>query len=233
MSSVSPDNAQLTGMVARVRQSHSLFQTTLRGAVTEVLAGLGSGVHNMMTMNRVVDAVVHNYLLSSRAEVMEHLGLLSESALNKSKPKSDVTINESHLAVAEALYRGFAAEIEHSIERAANSDARSAMDFVKTQLIAGRFVATTDELTRDLAFNVKDKAGRHLDSAEYVYREVNWSYRQQYNVIMVHVMLANDVELAVVDGGSKGGAEVNLMNYDVFSPIYFHHNSKSLLQPLD
>uniref|UniRef100_A0AAU6W0E8 Uncharacterized protein n=1 Tax=Pseudomonas phage Nican01 TaxID=3138540 RepID=A0AAU6W0E8_9CAUD len=231
MSHVSRDNADLSGRVARIRAGYAQFETTLRGAVVELLAGLGSGVYTMMTMNQVVERVGQSYLSTSRQEVLEDLGKLSESALETSQALSSELITPKALSVAEALHRGFAAEIESVIERAVARDVRTALDFVRQQLVAGRFTATSDQLTHDLVFNFTGKMT--IPTVEYVGREVNWAYRQQYNTIMVHVLLAREVEEAQVDGGSKDGDVIDLMQYDQVQGKYFHHNSKSLLQPLD
>lgn len=231
MSHVSRDNADLSGRVARLRASYAQFETTLRGAVVELLAGLGSGVHTMMTMNQVIENIGQSYINSSRAEVLEDLGKVSESALETSQALSSELITPKALSVADALHRGFAAEIESVVERAVARDVRTALDFVRQQLIAGRFTATSDQLTHDLIFNFTGKMT--IPTVEYVGREVNWAYRQQYNTIMVHVLLARELDQAVVDGGSKDGDVIELMQYDQVQGKYFHHNSKSLLQPLD
>lgn len=231
MSHVSRDNADLSGRVARLRAGYAQFETTLRGAVVEVLSGLGSGVYTMMTMNQAIETIGQNYIDAARAEVLEDLGKLSESALEASWALSDELIASKALSVAEGLHRGFAAEIQSVIERAVARDVRTALDFIRQQLIAGRFVATSDQLTHDLAFNFTGKMT--IPTVEYVGREVNWAYRQQYNTIMVHVLLAREFDQAVVDGGSKDGDVIDLMQYDQVQGKYFHHNSKSLLQPLD
>ena len=231
MSHVSLDNDDLSGRVARLRASYAQFETTLRGAVVELLAGLGSGLYTMMTMNQVIEQIGQRYISSSRADVLEDLGKVSESALETSQALSSELITPKALTVADALHRGFAAEIESVIERAVARDVKSALEFVRNQLVAGRFTATTDQLTHDLTFNFSGKVT--IPTVEFVGREVNWAYRSQYNTIMVHVLLARDVEEAAIDGGSKAGEVVNLMQYDQIQGKYFHHNSKSLLQPLD
>lgn len=231
MSHVSRDNSDLTGRVAHIRAGYAQFETTLRGAVAELLAGLGSGVHTMMTMSQVIERVGQSYLTTSRQDILEDLGRISESALETSQALDSELITPKALSVAEALHRGFAAEIENVIERAVARDVKTALEFVRQQLMAGRFTATTDQLTHDLLFNFTGKMT--IPTVEYVGREVNWAYRQQYNTIMVHVLLAREVEEAVVDGGSKNGEALNLMQYDQLQGKYFHHNSKSLLQPLD
>lgn len=231
MSHVSPDNADLTGRVARISQSYAQFETALRGGVVELLAGLGNGTHTLMTMNQVLDRIGQSYTSSIRQTVLEDLGKVSQSALETSKVLDSDVMSPKALSVADALHRGFAAEIESVIERAVSRDIRTALEFVRQQIVAGRFVATTDQLTHDLSFNFTGK--QTISTVDYVTREVNWAFRQQYNTLMVHSMLAQGIEEASVDGGSKSGEVMNLMQYDQVQGKYFHHNSKSLLQPLD
>lgn len=231
MSHASRDNADLTGRVARIRAGYAQFETTLRGAVVELLAGLGSGVHTMMSMNQVIERVGQNYIAASRQDILEDLGKVSESALETSQALSSELITPKALSVADALHRGFAAEIDSVVSRAVARDVKTALEFVRHQLIAGRFTATSDQLTHDLTFNFTGKMT--IPTVEYVGREVNWAYRSQYNTIMVHTLLAREVDSAVVDGGSKAGDVVDLMKFDQVQGKYFHHNSKSLLQPLD
>jgi hypothetical protein len=231
MSHVSRDNADLTASVARLRTGYAQFETALRGAVVELLSGLGNGTVTMMSMNQVVESIGQSYLSTSRMNILDDLGQVAESALETSKALTDASISPKALSVADALHRGFAAELENVIERAVARDVKTALEFVRQQLIAGRFVATSEQLTHDLTFNITGKMA--IPTVEYVGREVNWAFRQQYNTIMVHVMLARDIEQARIDGGSKDGEEINLMQYDQVQGKYFHHNSKSLLQPLD
>ncbi len=233
MSSVSPDNQGLTRRVADLRARYAIFQTTLRGGVGEVLSALGNGLQNMMTMNTVIEKIGQAAIDGLYQSILEDLSKLSEGSLKTSKAESDASIREKALAVSDALHKGFAAELLSDIERAVMRDVRSAQEFVRIQLASGRFVATTDELQHDLLFKISDRAGKQLDTADFVYREVNWAYRAQYNTIQVHVLLARGIEEAVVDGGSKSGTAVDLMKYDEIQPTFFHHNSKSLLQPID
>lgn len=231
MSSVSRDNRELTEQVAGITAGYLRFQTTLRGAVAEVLNDLGNGLASMLTMNQRIEAIAQSYLKQTRQDVLLDLGDVAASALETSKAEADAMIGEKALSIAEALHRGFAAEIESVIAHAVARDVRTALDFVRTQLAAGRFVATSHQLTHDLEFKYVGK--QVLDTAEYVNREVNWAYRSQYNTMMVSTLLARDIDEAVVDGGSKDGEVIELMSFDSIQGKYFHHNSKSLLQPLD
>jgi hypothetical protein len=232
MSLVSPDNQQLTARVARIRAGYANFETTLRGAVAEVLNGLGNGVYNLGNMNRPIDAVADAYLSSAREHTLEDLGNVSESALKTSRAETDSDVVSKALVVADALYKGFAVEVEKSLERAVAADVKAAQWFIRNQMIQGRFVATTEQLTHELEFNIQT-GKMNLATQDFVAREVNWAYRQQYNTIMVHVLLGLDTDVARIDGGSHDGEEMNLLTYDVAQARIFHHNSKSLLQPLD
>ena len=220
MSSVSRDNRDLTERVADITAGYSRFQTTLRGAVAEVLNDLGNGLASMLTMNQKIETIGQSYTKAVRMEILLALGEIAASALETSKADDDATIGVKALSIADALHRGFAAR-----------DVRTALDFVRTQLAAGRFVATSYQLTHDLEFKFTGK--QTLDTTEFVTREVNWAFRSQYNTMMVSTLLARDIDEAVVDGGSKHGEVVDLMNFDSIQGKYFHHNSKSLLQPLD
>jgi hypothetical protein len=231
MSLVSPDNQQLTARVARIRAGYSTFETTLRGAVAEVMNGLGNGVYNLSNMGKPIEAVADAYLSAVREQTLEDLGEVSEIALKTSRAEIDSDVASKAITVADALYKGFAVEVESSVERAVAKDVKTSMEFLRTQIAQGRFVATTEQLTHDLQFSVSGKVT--ISSLDFITREVNWAYRQHYNTIMVHVLLGRDVEHVVVDGGSSDGLKLNLMQYDQVQAKIFHHNSKSLLQPLD
>lgn len=231
MSLVSPDNEQLTARVARIRAGYSTFETTLRGVVAEVMNGLGNGVYNLSNMGRPIDSIADAYLSAVREQLLEDLGDVSENALKTSKAERDSDVASKAITVADALYKGFAVEVESAIERAVSKDVKTSLEFLKNQIAQGRFVATTEQLTHDLQFNVTGKMT--ISSLDFVTREVNWAYRQQYNTIMVHVLLGLEVDEAVIDGGSSNGTKMNLMSYDESQAKIFHHNSKSLLQPLD
>jgi hypothetical protein len=233
MSSVSADNVALTGAVASLEASYRRFQDSLRGQVAVVLVGLANGTHSMMSMNQALESVAQDYLNSSRIQTLVDLGEVSHNAFITTKAGSelDLVLSQKALSVADALHKGFAAEIESSIERAVARDVRTSLDFIRTQVSQGRFVATNEELVHDLKFQITGKMT--LDTAEFVKREVNWAYRQQYNTLVVHTLLARGIEVALIDGGSSDGLELNLMNYDQTQAKYFHHNTKALLQPLD
>lgn len=233
MSSVSVDNFELTQRVEMARLSYSQFQFALKGAVSAVLNGLGVGLYSLVSMNKAFDQVLQAYESRFRDETFDALEKLSKSALAASGAHSDPLIEQKALVVADALYRGFASDLQSSYARAARADVKTALEFVRLQVAQGRFMATTDQLEVDLEFTVADKMRRQIASTDFISREVNWSYRQQYNTLMVHVLLGRGIEEARVDGGSKAGMIMNLMAYDVQGPPIFHHNSKSLLQPID
>lgn len=232
MSLVSPDNQQLTASVARIRAGYANFETTLRGAVAEVLNGLGNGVYNLGNMHRPIESVANAYLASVREHTLEDLGNVSQSALKTSGAETDSDVASKAITVADALFKGFAVEVEKSLERAVANDVKAAQWFVRNQMIQGRFVATTEQLTHDLEFNIQT-GKMNLTTLDFVSREVNWAYRQQYNTIMVHVLLSLETDEARIDGGSHDGEKMDLLIYDVAQARIFHHNSKSLLQPLD
>lgn len=231
MSSVSRDNKELTESVARVKSGYLGFQSALRGAVAEVLNGLGNGTYNLSNMVNPFDTIAERYLKDVREQTLEDLGELSERSLKTSGVEMLSGVASKAITVADALYKGFAVEIESSIERAVARDVKTSLEFIRTQIAQGRFVATTEQLTHDIDYAVTGKM--RIGSAEFVSREVNWAYRQHYNTIMVHVLMNGNADYVVVDGGSSDGLKLNLMQYDQVQAKIFHHNSKSLLQPLD
>lgn len=231
MSLVSADNTELTKKVAGLVATYVQFQSSLRGIVAEVMSGLGSGVHTLMTMNQMIERAGIDYTAGLHGRIREDLGEVSESALETSKALESELTGQKALSVADALARGFASEIESTIKRAAARDVKTAVEFIRQQLLAGRFVATSDQLTHDLVFNFVGKMT--IQTSSYVDRELNWAFRQHYNSIMVHSLLGQGIETAKIDGGSKAGETLNLMQYDQIQMKYFHHQSKSLLQPID
>lgn len=231
MSSVSRDNKALTEAVMRVKGSYADFQTALRGAVAEVLNGLGNGTYNLSNMVEPFNKLAERFLATVREQIYEDLGNLSERSLKTSGVDLLSGVASKHVTVADALYKGFSVEVESAVERAVSKDVKTSLEFIRTQISQGRFVATTEQLAHDLEFTVTGKV--RISSAEFVSREVNWSYRQHYNTIMVHVLLDSGTDYVVVDGGSSDGLKLNLMQYDMVQAKIFHHNSKSLLQPLD
>lgn len=231
MSSVSVDNKELTDMVARVRASYIGFQSALRGTIAEVLNGLGNGTYNLSNMVTPFDVIAQQYLKSVREQTLEDLGDLSERSLKTSGAESSSGVASKAITIADALYKGFAVEVEDAIERAVAKDVKTSLEFIRTQIAQGRFVATTEQLAHDVEYTVTGKM--RISSVEFVTREVNWAYRQLYNTIMVHVLLDSNIDYVVVDGGSSDGLKLNLMQYDQVQAKIFHHNSKSLLQPLD
>lgn len=231
MPSVSADNQALTNAVARIHSGYRMFQTTLRGQVAVVLAGLADGTHNLVSMNRALDLVAEDYLNNVRMDVLEDLSDVSTSALKTSRAESDPDVALKALAVADALHRGFQSDIESSLSFAVSRDVKTAQEFLRQQIVAGRYNATTDQLAHDLTFQVTGK--QTLATDDYVKRQVNWSYRQQYNTLVVHTLLAREVDEARVDGGSSDGSSFDLLKYDELQARLFHHNTKALLQPLD
>lgn len=231
MSFVSPDNQELTASVARIRAGYAGFQNTLRGSIGEILNGLGNGVFNLSNMVKPLDSAANIYLRSVREQTLDDLGSLSERSLKTSKAEMHSGVASKAITVADALYKGFAVEVQDSIERAVAKDVKTSLEFVRTQIAQGRFIATTEQLAQDVEYTVTGKV--KISSLDFITREVNWAYRQHYNTIMVHVLSHTDVEHAVVDGGSSDGLNLKLDIYDQVQAKIFHHNSKSLLQPLD
>lgn len=233
MPSVSQDNQALTKRVAHISALYGSFQKSLIGQVAEVLAGMGSGVFTLLTMNNKLEQMGRVANEQFRLAISMDLDELSERSLATSKADPDASISSTALAVSQTLSRGFEAELTGTVNRLIARDVRTAIEFVRIQISQGRFSASTSQLNDDIQFKTPDKAGRQLNTTDYLDREVNWGYRQHYNTIMVHVLLSGDAEKARVDGGSKDGAEIDLMKFDEVQGSYFHHNSKSLLQPLD
>lgn len=233
MSSVSQDNLALTQRVAHIGALYSGFQKSLVGQVIETLAGVGSGVYTLMTMNNKLEQLGRITSEQLRLAISMDLDELSERALATSKAEPDASISSTAVAVSQTLSRGFEAELMGVVNRLTARDVRTAVEFVRVQVTQGRFNASFAQLAEDIRFTTPDKAGRQIQTTDYMSREVNWAYRQHYNTIMVHVLLSGDSEKARVDGGSGDGEEIDLMNFDEVQAKYFHHNSKSLLQPLD
>lgn len=233
MSSVSQDNQALTQRVARISALYIGFQKSLVGQIVEVLAGMGSGVFTLLTMNNSLEQVGRTFNEQLRLTISMDLDELSERALATSKAEPDASISSTAVAVSQTLSRGFEAELMGVVNRLIARDVRTATEFVRIQMSQGRFTASSAQLFEDIQFTVPDKAGRQIKTDDYLNREVNWAYRQHYNTIMVHVLLTGDAEQARVDGGSKDGDLIELMQFDQVQAKYFHHNSKSLLQPLD
>lgn len=233
MSSVSQDNQALTQRVANISALYASFQKSLIGQVVEVMAGVGSGVFTLLTMNNSLEQIGRTAVEQLRLTISMDLAELSERALATSKAEPVDSISSTALAVSDTLSRGFEADLMGVVSKLAARDVRTTIDFVRIQLSQGRFSASTDQLKNEIQFKTPDKAGRQIETTDYLSREVNWAYRQHYNTIMVHVLLSGDAEKARIDGGSKDGTEIELMKFDEVQGNYFHHNSKSLLQPLD
>jgi hypothetical protein len=231
MSLVSPDNSDITNRVARVTAGYTQFQNTLRGSIAVILTGLGNGTYTMVSMNQAVETIGQDYLNAVRLQTLEDLGKIAENALKTSKADSATDVSSKALTTAETLHRGFAADVESSIELAVSRDLKTSLEFIRTQLIAGRFVATTAQLTHDVKFEVRGKMT--LASEEYVRRQINFNYRSLYNSLLQFVLITRNIDEAVIDGGSHDGEKVDLMELNLDQSKIFHHNSKSLLQPLD
>lgn len=233
MSHVSADNARLTDLVGSLRAAHSQFQTAIRGAVVEALAGLNNGTLTMLTMNQAISDVTLTFISATSEIVKEDLGEIADSAIATSKRATGNSAPDETADVAQSLVDAFTGDLERDFAYVAGKMQSIAVTFVTSQLTAGRAFATTDQLQHDMTFVMNDKAGRQLDISEFVSRQTNWSYRALYNTIMVYVLLSEAIDDAKVDGGSKDGTILDLNNFDQVQPTYFHHNSKSLLQPLD
>lgn len=233
MPSVSADNQAVTSLVAKSKLNYERFQQALRGQVAELLTGLGNGTQSLMSAERLLQLSTSHVAESIRIDLMEDIGDVSNLAYNAANRKSSAEITERELAVSEAMGSAFVNDLMHSISSQLSKDVQAAQNFLLTQLQQGRFVATTAELVEDLRFGRIDKAGRFLTGLDYVGRELNWSYRHVYNSNLAMLLLTRDIDKAAIDGGSKDGTVINLEQFSEISPTYFHHNSKSLLRPLD
>lgn len=231
MPSVSADNNLIAGNVQLIRDAYSGFLLGLRGMVVEILAGLNNGTKSLIAMDRDLKRFAED-----RGRFLSGLiktGLLEGSycAIGTCEQKTGVSATENWLSVSDTLVSSFTGSIEDSIGRQMQRDVKAAEDFLRRQLMLGRTVATTDEIARELPFKHADKTGRQIDSIDYVSREVNWSYRTNYNTIMLFSASDAGVEEFKVDGGSKDGLTLTLDEYDKLAGGLFHHNSKALLQP--
>lgn len=233
MSHVSADNARLTELVGSLRAAHTQFQTAMRGAVVEALAGLSNGTLTMLTMNQSISDVTVTFISTASQIIKEDLGELADRSIATSKGATEDDAPFTAQDVAQSLVDAFTGDLERDISYAAGKAQAIASQFVTQQLAAGRAFATTDQLQHDMEFKMNDRAGKQLDIGDFVFRQANWVYRSVYNHVMVYILLSNAVDDAKVDGGSKDGTVLDLNNFDQIAPTYFHHNSKSLLQPLD
>lgn len=233
MSLESADNAYVTDEVASLKAIYTQYQTSLRGAAAESLAGLSDGTLTMLNMTAGISDLTRSFLHSTENVILEALGNTAERALQTSLSSDSPDVPLGTQDVIESLVRAFAQDLEKDLDVVGGKTLRMASDFVVQQQIAGRAFATSDQLAHDLEFTMKDAAGRNLAVGDFFFRQVNWAFRTLYNTVMVHVLLNKGIDEAEVDGGSKAGTTLDLNNFDKVAPTYFHHNSKSLLKPLD
>lgn len=231
MPSASAVNEYLTAAVQYTCEQYRGFTQALRGLSADTLTGLSNGTASFLSVNRGFEQLSSTTLRAVRQHVEE---VVRQAALNAydSAAEFDSTLNaDQSLAVAESLTGGFVTHLVSLIETQVQSDLRQADTFVRKQLTQGRFFATTEELSTDLSFKHTDRAGRQIDSADYIQREVNWSLRQHHNTVLIYALSTAGHEEARVEGGSKSGQVIRLDDYDKVSPIIFHHNSKAVLHP--
>lgn len=230
MPSVSVDNQAVGGHVKEAVTLYKHFLTGLRGAAAELLAGVSNGTKSLVAMDRdfkrLADDFEHVFVGMVGSALREGSG----SAIAASESASSSHATDRSFAVAESLVASFTDSILNTLAAQMRADVRAAEDFVRKQLMAGRSFATSEELVRELEFKFRDKAGREIDSADHVSREINWSYRANYNTTLLFSASALGIEEFVVDGGSNNGTKLSLEDYDKKSGSIFHHNSKALLQ---
>lgn len=231
MPSASAVNEYLDSAVQHTRDQYRGFTQALRGLCAETLTGLANGTASFLGVTRGLEQLHVATLHTMRQHIED---VVRQAALNAydSAAEFDSTLNtDKTLAVAESLTAGFAAHLVALLDTQMQRDVRQADNFVRTQLTQGRFFATTEELSVDLAFKHTDRGGRQIDSADYIQREVNWSLRQHHNTVLIYALSTAGHEEARVEGGSKSGQVVRLDDYDKVGPTIFHHNSKATLHP--
>lgn len=233
MSLESADNAYVTDRVASLKAIYIQHQSALRGAAAESLAGLTAGTVTLLSKDAGLADLTTSFLQSTADIVLEDLGNVAVRALQASLKATDPNVPVGTQDVVEALVRAFAGDLERDFDLVGGKSMRLSSEFIVTQQLGGRAFATSEQLVHDLTFNMHDAAGRNLAIADFLLRQVNWAYRTLYNTVMVHVLLNKGVDEAEVEGGSKAGTVLDLNNFDKVAPTYFHHNSKSLLKPLD
>lgn len=234
MSPVSADNAHLTQEVDRFRSAHLKYQTLLRGAAAEILDGLNSGSKSFGSVGAILDKLEREFIEEQRERLLNTLGNAAASALERAESMTGTESAPDSLTLSEKLHSAFAGDVEYAIRKVAKADAKAVQDFLEVQMMADRFMATSRELMVDIIFTTRDKAGRSIESEDLLHREINYATRGLYNGILAHSAVTAGIDKLVVDGGSKAGTEVSS---DIIGTgmamVYFHHNSKSLLQPID
>lgn len=232
MSLVSADNSQITSEVDSFLSAYLGFQSNLKGVLVDTLNGLSKGMSTFSTYGQALDALESSFITGQREQLLRMLGNASVAALERAETATGVKYEGSALDATEALHSAFAADLEYALQKAVRSDIKLAQDFLSVQMMAQQFTVTTRDL--DLEFTVRDKAGRHLASKEYLFREANFATRKLYNSTLAQLMVREGMVRGYVDGGSKAGTHFNYEDLDKgIAMQFFHHNAKSLLQPLD
>lgn len=232
MSHVSADNDQLTLEVSRFMRAYFNFQVGLKGTLVDALNKLSKSATTFSGVGQSLDALESTFVEAQRERLLSMLGNASVAALERAKAVTGVTYEGSALDAAEQLHSSFAADLEYALNKVVRSDIKLAQDFLSVQMMAQQFTVTTRDL--DLEFTVRDKAGRVLTSNDFLYREVNFATRKLYNVTLSQLMIRSGFERGYVDGGSKSGTHFSYEDIGKGAAMqFFHHNAKSLLQPLD
>lgn len=231
MPSASAVNSTIIAAVETVRDQYVGFTQALRGLSADTLTGLSNGTMSFIGVNQGferLNSAALSALSNSITEVVREVAVNAQGAVEQ----FDDAVNAAQtLVVADTLSGGFAASLIETIEQQMRADIRHADTFVRTQLTQGRFFATADQISTDLAFKRTDRAGRQLDSADFIQREVNWALRQHHNTVLIYGLSTAGHEQAVIEGGSKAGLVIQLDDYDKHLHAIFHHNSKAILLP--
>jgi len=230
MQSVSVDNMRVGASVAGTVDLYRNFTIAMRGAAAELLSGISNGTKSLVAMDRDFKRLADDFEHMLAGQVGYSLREGSGNALRACEEQTRSHATDRSLAVADTLVASFTDSVVSTISAQMRADVRTAEDFVRRQLMGGRAFATTDQIATELEFKFKDKSGRQIDSADHVFREVNWSYRANFNTTLLFAASSFGIEEFEVEGGSKSGEVVSLDDYDKKSGSIFHHNSKALLR---
>lgn len=234
MSPVSADNAQLTSEVDSFMSAYATFQTLIRGAIVEAVGKLNNGGATFGEVTQILNKIERDFIDATRMRSLRMLGDASVSALETAETKTQIKTAQKLMDTAEELHSSFASDIEWAIRKAVSADIKAAQEFLSVQMMSGHYVVSSDDIARDLVFNTKDKAGRQLATKDFLFREVNYGTRGLYNSTLAVSLMQVGIDKGKVDGGSKDGTELDLDELSGPATMkFFHHNSKSLLQPLD
>lgn len=224
-------NRELATRVEKIVKRYEVFTHSLRGAVADFLSGLADGTRSFLSVARELDQLKNSCLHAIADAYLQDARAVSVSALELVQAFDAGVAGDEALKVAGSLENGFYDSVLGLISEQMSADIRVAENYIRAQLTQGRFFASTKELRAELEFAHVTRAGRRLDSLDYVRREVNWSLRQLHNHVVIFALSTRGHEQGRVVGGSKDGDVIELDQYDKLSPTYFHHNSKSILSP--